>query len=130
MSEQQQHQQQHRLEVVIKCKAMIKIVYDLIKTIPEEKYCASSQIMRSSLSVPSNIVEGQQRGNKEFCRFLQIAKGSLEELKFQVEIMNEVYLGRFGTLYDDFMIISDEIGRMIHGLSNKVRADADAEAGS
>lgn len=45
------------------------------------------QIQRASISIPSNIAEGYERNsNKDFIRFLLIAKGSLSELRTQLEI--------------------------------------------
>ncbi len=48
----------------------------------DEKYGLSSQIKRSSVSIPSNIAEGAGRqSEKEFYHFLNIAYGSAYELQ-------------------------------------------------
>ncbi len=59
-------------------------IYRLTKNFPsDEKYGLISQIRRAAYSIPSNIVEGHSRkSKKEFLQFLNIAKGSLEELKY------------------------------------------------
>ena len=45
------------------------------------------QMRRSSLSVPSNIAEGDERGtNKDALRFLYISKGSLAEFRTQIDV--------------------------------------------
>ena len=47
----------------------------------------ADQMQRSAVSVPSNIAEGEERGtNKDALRFLYIAKGSLAELRTQMDI--------------------------------------------
>lgn len=51
------------------------------------------QVTKSALSVPSNIAEGYERGsNRDFIRFLLIAKGSCGELRTQLSIASEVGL--------------------------------------
>lgn len=69
-------------------------VYTLTDKFPrEELYGLTSQLRRSILSVPLNIVEGHSRNSKnEFRQFLKIALGSLAEadylLKFAVKRKN------------------------------------------
>lgn len=48
------------------------------------------QMRRAAVSVPSNIAEGDERdSDKDAVRFLFIAKGSLAELRTQLEIAVE-----------------------------------------
>lgn len=54
-------------------------------------YGLTSQIRRSSISIPSNIAEGSQRiSDKEFSNFILIAKGSLAELQTQVILAEDL----------------------------------------
>lgn len=54
-------------------------------------YGLRDQMRRAAVSVPSNIAEGDERGSdREAVRFLFIAKGSLAELRTQVEIAEVV----------------------------------------
>ena len=49
------------------------------------------QVQRAALSVPSNVAEGYERNsNKEFIRFLNIAKGSCGELRTQLYISRKL----------------------------------------
>jgi four helix bundle protein len=53
----------------------------------EEQYHLTSQMRDASVSVASNIAEGECRGSKaEFHHFLRIAHGSLRELETQILI--------------------------------------------
>jgi four helix bundle protein len=83
---------------------------------PIKLYALRDQMARCAISVPSNIAEGSEReSDKEFRRFLAIAKGSAGELRTQL------YIGlRAGLFTEDQArpLIADvkEISAMIQGL--------------
>lgn len=79
-----------------KAKALTIAVYELTEQFPRlEIYGLTSQMRRSSVSIPSNIAEGRRRGSKkDFCQFLRIAYGSGAELETQVEIAKELPFGK------------------------------------
>jgi four helix bundle protein len=87
MSYREQFIWQRGIQLAINC-------YRLTEHFPKsELYGLTSQIRRSSISVPSNIAEGYGRKTKgEYIHFLHIALGSLRELDTQLIIAREVGL--------------------------------------
>jgi len=79
------------------------------------------QIMRSAVSVPSNIAEGAERnGSKEFIYFLGIAKGSLGELRTQIIIGQELeYFNKLEA--EKWITETRELSKMLHGLIKSLR---------
>lgn len=68
------------------------LIYQITRKFPrEEIYGLTSQMRRAAVSVPSNIVEGCARESQpEYCRFLEIAFGSLRELHYQLGLSNRL----------------------------------------
>ena len=64
-------------------RIFVKEIYTMINNFPvKENYGLTSQITRAAVSIMSNIAEGFAReSNKEFIRFLIIARGSTAEVQ-------------------------------------------------
>jgi four helix bundle protein len=111
-------------DLLIWQKSMILVteVYQLTNSFPKEEiYGLSSQIRRSSISIPSNIAEGYGRdGNKDYLKFLNIAIASLFEMQTQLEIsFNLKYITeiQFNKIHEE----SREIERMISSFTRKIK---------
>jgi len=70
------------LEVYQLANQLLKIIYKISSKFPKnEIFVLTSQIRRAILSVVLNIAEGSIKSKKEFARFINIALGSLIEVK-------------------------------------------------
>jgi len=67
-------------------KESMRLAADIYTTFSNCKnYSLKDQVQRAAVSIPSNISEGYDRSsNKEFIRFLYIARGSCAELRTQL----------------------------------------------
>lgn len=99
--------------------ALVKDVYSLTKHLPKsEQYGLSSQLQRCSVSIPSNIAEGQQRNNlPEYRQFLGIAKGSAAELETQLLLVKEVY----SLNTDEILKLNTEVQKMLISLHRNLK---------
>jgi len=77
-----------KLDVWQRSKDLAIFVYTLTDQYPKtEIFALTSQTNRAVVSVPSNIAEGISRSSvKDLSHFLEIAMGSLFELKTLIEI--------------------------------------------
>lgn len=96
-------------------------VYQITSKFPnEEKFGMTSQMRRSSVSIPSNIAEGTARNSsKAFTNSLDISLGESFELETQTIIARRVGL----LTQDDFESLNhdiDEIQKMIIGFKSTV----------
>jgi four helix bundle protein len=74
---------------------LVESTYRVSRRLPDtERYGLIAQMQRCSVSIPSNIAEGQARGTVRFgLHFLRIAIGSTAELATQLELARRlVYL--------------------------------------
>ncbi len=111
-----------------KSRTLVKNIYDRTKIFPkEEQYGLTNQIRRAVVSIPSNIAEGYNRqSDKEFVRFLSIAKGSAAEVETQIILAQDLeYIS--AEERDIFLLQISEILHMLGALiAKQKRADQNA----
>jgi four helix bundle protein len=105
-----------------KAMELAKMVYLLQRGLPkEEMYGLGDQIRRAVVSVPSNIAEGYGRGSDaEFKRFLSISRGSLFEVKTQLQLAEAIGLLK---ITDEAWHLIEEVGKLINGLAKTLTAN-------
>lgn len=95
-------------------------IYLLTKNFPkEELFGLVSQMRRSSVSICANIAEGQRKQTKDFCRYLQIALGSLEETKYYLILgldLNYIKNDDYKVLFEE----AEKISCMLTSLRKKL----------
>ncbi|MES2589325.1 MAG: four helix bundle protein [Bacteroidota bacterium] len=100
-----------------------ELTYKLTKDFPkEEVYGMTSQMKRSSISIPSNIAEGFGRSSTvSYIQYLRIARGSLYELDTQLTLSRNLDLTKDLELITEIEnLISDE-GKMINSYIKKLK---------
>ncbi|BFO65505.1 four helix bundle protein [Chryseobacterium sp. KCF3-3] len=81
--------------VYIKSLDLIEKVYIFLQSQSFEKeYEFNNQIKRTSFSISNNIAEGSEyNNNRQFIRYLKIAKGSCAEVKSMLIVSKRLKLG-------------------------------------
>lgn len=112
------------LKVWQKAHQLALKVYKASELFPKsELLCLTSQIRRAAISVSSNIVEGSQRGsNKEFMRFLLMARGSLAEVQAQLLLAKDLHYMSIKD-FEHIASMTVEVNKMINGLMKGVARD-------
>jgi four helix bundle protein len=103
--------------------SLVESVYRLTASLPmEENYGLKSQLRRASVSIPSNIAEGQSRAStKEFLNHLSMAQASLAEVETQVEIsvrLKYLAAAQVASAVSDIQ----KLGKQLHALRNSLEA--------
>lgn len=80
------------LDAYKESKALVMLVYALLKKFPrEEQYALCDQLRRAVISIPSNIAEGSGRtSSKDQAHFFEMAFGSLMEVNCQIDIAHDL----------------------------------------
>ena len=102
---------------------LVVLVYKLIKNFPQDEiYALTSQIKRASVSIPSNIAEGfGRRTDKSFNHFLNISRGSLNELETQLIIAKELEFIIDENLFNEILLLIEEESKMINAFSKNLK---------
>ena len=110
-----------KLKVIDKAHEATLHVYRLTASYPKhELYGLISQLRRASTSIPSNIAEGYSRGtSKEFRQFLNIARGSLSEVRYLALLSKDL---KYITENDYFELELElqEVSKMLSGLHKSI----------
>ncbi len=100
-------------------------IYKTVSSFPkDELFGLTSQMKRSSSSIPTNIAEGCGRNSdKDFCRFLYFAFGSANELEYQLFLSMEL---SFLENENGQILLKqiEEIKKMLNGLITKLIAES------
>jgi four helix bundle protein len=114
----------HELKVWQKAHQLALAVYRLTAGFPrEELYGLTSQLRRSSSSIPANLAEGCGRnGDAEFARFCSIAAGSASELEYHLLLAKDLGLLQHRD-HEEMVQRTTEVKRMLTALAQKLSAD-------
>ena len=112
----------HNFEELEVWKRSSQLAVSIIHLVePIRLFGLKDQMIRSCISIPSNIAEGADRDrDREFLRFLSFSKGSAGELR------NQLYIGIRADVFDEAQarpLIAEvkELSSMIAGLRKHLR---------
>src|SRR4051794_17865417 len=114
------------LKVWQKAHAVTLAIYRKTRNFPsDEKFGITSQLRRSSASIPANIVEGCARGDDvEFARFVNVAASSASETDYHLLLARDLqYLeeSRYHELFDRI----SEVRRMLNTFERTLQSNSD-----
>ncbi|WP_312297648.1 four helix bundle protein [Chryseobacterium sp.] len=109
----------------IKSLDLIEKVYIFLQSQSFEKeFEFNNQIKRASFSISNNIAEGSEyNNNRQFIRYLKIAKGSCEEVKSMLIVSKRLKLGDENKAEEIIALsreVSSNISKFIKYLSENI----------
>lgn len=114
------------LKVWQKAHTLTLEIYRVTDSFPKrELYGETSQIRRSAASIGANIVEGcGRRSDREFKRFVQIARGSASETEYHLILARDLSLLATAD-YKRLMCLLNEVERMLTSLVQALSSPAE-----
>ena len=114
----------HKLKVWERAHHLTLKVYQLSQDFPkEEVYGLTSQMRRSSASIPTNLAEGCGRNGKaETIHFFNVAICSASELEYQLLLAHDLQYME-DKLYIELSGELIEVRRMLYALVKKLKSD-------
>ncbi|PKF75063.1 four helix bundle protein [Chryseobacterium sp. PMSZPI] len=111
--------------VYIKGLDLIEKIYEFLQSQSFEKeFEFNNQIKRAAFSITNNIAEGSEyNNNRQFIRYLKIAKGSCAEVKSMLIVSKRLKLGNENKAEEIIVLsreISSNISNFIKYLSDNV----------
>lgn len=97
-------------------------IYSSTQNFPKsELYGLTSQVRRAAVSIPANIAEGfKKKGIKDKIRYLNIAQGSLEEVRYYLILINDLSYCDTFDLKMDLEEISKMLGAYLKALESRL----------
>ena len=105
---------------------LTKLIFKLLENKSFEKeYSFKDQIKRAAVSITNNIAEGSEyNNNRQFIRYLKIAKGSCAEVRSMVVLCRELGFSDEIEIKESYNLtieISQNLSNFIKYLSEKIK---------
>jgi four helix bundle protein len=116
------------LKVWEKAHELVLDIYRVTASFPkDEQFGLTSQMRRSSASIPTNLAEGCGRvGNAELTRFVRISMGSASELEYQLLLSHDLKLLSaitYGELAERTAEVKKMLASLVRGMRRVDSAD-------
>ncbi len=110
-----------KLSVWRKAHALALNVHRVAVRLKGSEYASlRSQMMRASMSIPTNIVEGAgQQSRKDFGRFIRFALNSTSELEYHLTVARDIQAIQ-PVEAESLLAQTIEVRKMLHGLLRRV----------
>jgi four helix bundle protein len=110
------------LDLWQKSHALVLMVYQSTRRLPkEELFGLTSQMRRAAVSVPANIAEAfKKRGKSDKARILNVAQGSLEELRYYCILCGDLGYLTQETASEEIERVARMLGAYIQAILNSV----------